>query len=132
MKAPPLENFRTWDWPCACRSGTEVSPVDATMTSRGWTKYFGATPPPASRSATGGPAPRRFSSGDDGSASRIGSGAGEWRHAVLPPHRSAGQTLFPSLSISTGRGGPHIRPAGGFAQFRTVRGGFGAALGGDG
>src|SRR6266568_1872617 len=77
------------------------------------------------------PAPKLLRSLPDASNLRIGSTVGESRHALLPPHRSATQTLLPSLSMSTALSDPHVRPSGSFAQFSTVRYGFGASLVGD-
>src|SRR6185436_8397284 len=62
----------------------------------------------------------------------MGSIVGDSRQALLPPHLSATQMLFPSLSTSTALSDPHIRPSGSFAQFSTVRYGFGASLVGEG
>src|SRR6476661_7934155 len=81
---------------------------------------------------TSRPAPKLFRSLPDESNLRIGSTVGESRHALLPPHRSATQMLLPSLSMSTALSDPHIRPSGSFAQFSTVRYGFGASLVGEG
>src|SRR4029079_12102505 len=78
------------------------------------------------------PAPKLFRSLPDESNLRIGSTVGESRHALLPPHRSATQMLLPSLSMSTALSDPHVRPSGSFAQFSTVRYGFGASLVGAG
>src|SRR5881396_2888286 len=78
------------------------------------------------------PAPKLFTSLPDESNLRMGSTVGESRHALLPPHRSATQMLLPSLSISTALSDPHFRPSGSWAQFSTVRYGFGASLVGDG
>src|SRR5215471_15882929 len=77
---------------------------------------------------TSRPAPKLFRSFPDSSKFRTGSTPGDWRHALLPPQRSATQTLRPSLPISTALVEPHIRPAGSCAQFSIVRYGLGASL----
>src|SRR5580658_3989809 len=70
------------------------------------------------------PEPKLFTSLPEGS--NFSTGSSVLPAQLLAPHLSATHMLRPSRSISTALVEPHIRPAGSWAQFSTVRYGFGA------
>src|SRR5581483_11518565 len=73
------------------------------------------------------PAPKLLTSLPVGSKWRIGSSV-EFAQ-LLAPQRSATQTLWPSLSMSTALVAPQTRPSGSLAQPSIVRNGLGGSAG---
>src|SRR5436190_18320013 len=71
------------------------------------------------------PAPKLLTSLPEASNRRTGSTVGLVGQPLLPPHRSATQIDFPSLSTSIALIAPHIRPSGSWKWFSTVWYGFG-------
>jgi hypothetical protein len=64
-------------------------------------------------------------------ASKCSTGGSMDPAQLLAPHRSATQTLVPSLSIVTALVAPQVRPGGILAQFSTVVYGLGRSFTGD-
>ena len=54
-------------------------------------------------------------------ASNLSTDGNDEPAQLFTPHRSATQTLWPSLSMATALVEPHVRPAGSLAQPATVR-----------
>jgi hypothetical protein len=75
------------------------------------------------------PLPKLVTTLPEASNLMTGSRSVRCTHApMLPPQRSATQTLVPSRSIATALVDPQIRPLGSLAQSAVVRYGFGRSL----